>query len=154
MTGSDCTTAAGDDDDALFLLYNRELMALSAQVSSPKCLNRPDAKATAVSAVCGSEVTVELLLEGDKVAEIGYAVEACALTKAVVAIMVRAVPGKDRAEIARAREALQAMMEGKGAPGGDWAELKILAPVVDYKSRHDTIMLPFEAIEKAFELKK
>ena len=143
------------DDDSLLQLYNRELMALSAQVAVPKPLNRPDAKATAVSAVCGSEVTVELSLTGDTVEAFGYAVEACSLTKAMVAIMARAVPGKSRQEIARAGAALQAMMSGTAPPpAGDWAALKVFVPVIGYKARHDTIMLPFEAIEKAFAERK
>ena len=59
--------------------------------------------------------------------------------------------GKSRADIAAAAQALQLMMDGVSPPpGGAWEELKILAPVVDYKSRHDTVMLPFAAVEKAF----
>ena len=143
------------DDDSLLQLYNSELMALSAQVAAPKCLNCPDAKATVVSTVCGSEVTIELSLTGDMVEAFGYTVEACSLTKAVVAIMARTVPGKNRQEIASAATALREMMAGTAPPpGGDWAELKILAPVIGYKARHDTIMLPFEAIEKAFAGRK
>lgn len=140
-----------DDDDALFQLYNRELMALSAQVAAPKTLAHPDAKATAVSIVCGSEVTVELSLKGDKVQDFGYAVEACSLTKAVVAIMARAILGKKRQEIASAGAALRDMLEKKSPPpSGEWAALKILEPVIDYTARHETIMLPFAAVEKAF----
>lgn len=143
-----------DDDDSLLQLYNRDLMALSTQVSAPKALAAPDAKATAVSAICGSEVTVELALNGDKIKDIGYSIEACTLTKAVVAIIARAAPGKTRKEIAAVASALRAMMDGKApAPGGDWAELKVLTPVIGYKSRQDTILLPFEAVEKAFASK-
>jgi NifU-like protein involved in Fe-S cluster formation len=143
------------DDDALFQLYNKELMALSAEASAPKCLSCPDAKATAHSTVCGSEVTVELSLEGGKVKDFGYAVEACSLTKAVVAIIARAITGKTREEVAAARDAVEAMMEKKSPPpGGDWSALKVLAPIADYKSRHETVILPFEAVEKAFREKK
>ncbi len=144
-----------DDDDTLLQLYNRELMALSSQVAAPKTLDRPDAKATVVSAICGSEVTVELSLKGDKVEDFGYALEACTLTKAVVAIMARAVPGKNRQEIAHAGAALREMMAGTAPPpDGDWSALKVLTPVIEYKARHDTIMLPFDAIEKAFAERK
>ncbi len=66
------------DDDALFQLYNRELMALSAQVAAPKTLARPDAKATVVSIVCGSEVTVELSLQGRQ----GWRISATQLKRA------------------------------------------------------------------------
>ena len=144
-----------DDDDALLQLYNRELMALSAEVAVPKLLKNPDAKATVISIICGSEVTVELSLRGDTVKDFGYTVEACSLTKAVVAIMARAVPGKNRQEIARAGVALRDMLEKKSPlPSGDWAALKILEPVIEYKARHETIMLPFAAVEKAFTERK
>lgn len=140
-----------DDDDQLFALYNRDLMALSSQVVAPRSLAAPDAKATAVSVICGSEVTIELALKDGRVADVGYNIDACTLTKAVVAIMTRAMIGKSRKEIAAAAAALQAMMDGAGpAPEGAWTDLKILAPVADYKARHDTVMLPFEAVEKAF----
>ena len=139
------------DDDALLQLYNRELIALSAQVAEPKLLKHADAKATAVSLICGSEVTVELSLKEGRVQDFGYAVEACSLTKAVVAVMARATLGKNRQEIARAAATLRDMLEKKSPPpAGDWAVLKILEPVIEYKARHETIMLPFEAVEKAF----
>lgn len=144
------------DDDALFALYNRDLMALSSQVAAPKRLPAPDAAATAMSAICGSEVTIELAVENGCVKDVGYSIDACTLTKAVVAILVRALPGKSCADLAAAATALQAMLDGAApAPEGDWAELKILLPVVDYKARHDTVMLPFAAAQKALgEIKK
>jgi len=148
-------TEDDDSDDAILQLYNRELMALSAQVAAPKHLPHPDAKAKVVSVICGSEVTVELLLKNDRVADFGYEVEACSLTKAVVAIMARAIPGKNRQEIAQTAAALRDMLEKKSPPpSGDWAALKILEPVIEYKARHETIMLPFVAVEKAFVDKK
>ncbi len=152
---TECDTGSAADDDALLQIYNRDLMALSAEVAQPKYLPHADAKATAVSAVCGSEVTVEFALDGEKITGFGYAVEACSLTKAVVAIMSHAAIGKERSEIARASAELRAMMEEGGpVPGGDWAALKILVPIISYKSRHDTVMLPFVAVEKAFAEKE
>jgi NifU-like protein involved in Fe-S cluster formation len=139
------------DNDALLALYNRDLMALSSEVAVPKKLAAADARATAQSAICGSEVTIELALDGDKISEIGYTIDACTLTKAVVAIMARVAKGKSRAEIAHTAKELQAMLEGAAPPpSGDWAALKILEPVIEYKARHDTVMLPFVAVDKAF----
>lgn len=139
------------NNDALFRLYNSELMSLSAQVSEPKVLQHPDAKAHVVSIICGSEVTIELSLKDGRVKEIGYEIEACSLTKAVVAILAHAAIGKNRQEIAAAAAALRDMLEKKTPPpAGDWTALKILEPVIDYRARHETIMLPFAAIDKAF----
>ena len=132
-------------------VYNHALIELSAQAETPRHLDKPDVAAKAVSPICGSEVTVELTLRDNKVADFGYEVEACALTKSVVAIMKTAILGKTREEIARAGEGLRAMLEGGAPPAGDWAALKILAPVREYKARHNSILLPFEAVEKALK---
>ena len=139
-------------DDPLLEVYNREMIALAAEVESPRHLATPEMTARAVSPICGSEVEVEISLKDDKVADFGYTVEACALTKAVVAVMKYAIVGKSREDIAKAGAALRAMLEDAGAaPSGDWAGLKILLPVRDYKARHNSILLPFEAVEEAFK---
>ncbi|MBI3440201.1 MAG: iron-sulfur cluster assembly scaffold protein [Proteobacteria bacterium] len=139
------------DDDALLRVYNQELLALSAQAEKPIHLAEPDVMARAVSPICGSEVTVELTLKNGRVASFGYEVEACALTRLVVAVMKKAIVGKTRQDIAQAGDELRGMLEGGPPPTGDWAGLKILIPVIEYKSRHDSILLPFEATEKAFK---
>lgn len=141
-------------DDALTAVYNRALITLSAMADAPKRLADADVSALAVSPICGSEVTIDLALDGDRVTGFGFAVEACALTKTVVAVMAKAIIGKTRQDVATAGAAMAAMLEGKPeAPEGDWAELNILAPVKDYTARHNAIMLPFEAVEKAFQKK-
>lgn len=139
------------DDDSLLRLYNQELIALSGQTLPPHHLENPDATARAVSPICGSEVTVEIKIQNGKVVDFGYAVDACALTRAVVAVMKKAIIGKGKDDIAAAGQSLRKMLAGEGpAPAGDWEDLKILTPVIDYKARHNAIMLPFEAVNKAF----
>jgi NifU-like protein involved in Fe-S cluster formation len=142
-------------DDALTAVYNQSLIALSSKAAEPKRLTHPDLSAHAVSPICGSEVTVDLALDGDRITAFGFDVEACALTKAVVAVMAAAIIGKTRADVAAAGAEMAAMLSGKNIlPGGDWAELKLLAPVKDYTARHNSILLPFEAVEKAFSKKR
>ena len=137
-------------DDGLMRVYNQELMALSAQTEQPYHLTHPDISAKALSPICGSEVKVEFSLRDGRVVGFGYETEACALTRSVLAVMKTAVLGKTRQEILQAGADLRRMLAGGAAPGGDWARLEILAPVRDYKARHDSILLPFEAAEKAF----
>jgi NifU-like protein involved in Fe-S cluster formation len=144
-----------DDDDKLISFYNQELIALSGEAALPQLIDRPDITARAVSPICGSEIEVQLKLSGDKISAFGFEVEACALTKSVVAVMKRAIIGKTRADVARAGSELEAMLDGEAVvPSGDWSKLVILAPVKDYKARHNSILLPFEAVEKAFKGRK
>ena len=143
-----------DDDDKLISFYNQELIALSGEAALPQLLDKADISARAVSPICGSEIEVQLKLSGDKITGFGFEVEACALTKSVVAVMRRAIIGKTRADVARAGAELEAMLDGQAVvPSGDWAKLVILEPVKDYKARHNSILLPFEAVEKAFRSK-
>jgi NifU-like protein involved in Fe-S cluster formation len=143
------------DDDGLIAVYNQKLIALAGQVMLPVELAEADIRARAVSPVCGSEVEVALKLSpAGTIEAFGYEVEACALTKACVAVMKKAIIGKTRADVARAGAELAAMLAGKPvAPSGDWVELAVLEPVKDYKARHNSILLPFEAVEKAFAQK-
>ena len=140
------------DDDSLAAVYNEELIALSGQAMLPRHIEAPDLTAKSVSPICGSEVTVELSLDGERVKAFGFEVEACALTKSVVAVMAKAIIGKTRKDVARAGSEMEAMLRGEPVvPSGDWSKLVILEPVKDYKARHDSILLPFEAVEKAFK---
>lgn len=144
-------------DDALAAIYNRRLLDLAAGAETPLRLENADASARVVSPICGSDVTVDLMLDADgRVTDFGFAVKACALTKSVVSVMRGAIIGKTRADIAAAGQALENMLEGKAgadALPADWAALDLLAPVRDYPARHNAVLLPFEAAEKAFAQK-
>ncbi len=149
------TAETGIDDDGLLGIYNAQLIALSGQATLPHVLQEFDIAARSVSPICGSDVYVQLKLDGDSVKDFGFEVEACALTKTVVAVMRNAIIGKTREEVARAGTEMEAMLAGENVqPSGDWATLQILEPVKDFKARHNAILLPFEAVEKAFSTKK
>ena len=140
------------DEDELTSVYNQKLIELSAEVDEPYKLPSPDLSAKAVSPICGSKISVEISLDGDKIADFGYELEACALTKSVVAIIKDRIKGKTLKDILKARKELEEMLSGKKTDlSKDWEALKILSPVIDYKPRHNSILLPFEAIEKAFK---
>lgn len=149
------TEGSGIDDDGLLSIYNAQLIALSGQAALPHVLEEFDIAARAVSPICGSEVYVQLKLDGNRVKDFGFDVEACALTKTVVAVMRNAIIGKTREDVARAGGEMETMLNGDAvSPSGDWAKLQILEPVKDFKARHNAILLPFEAVEKAFSTKK
>lgn len=139
-------------DDGIISIYTDALIALSELTREAKHLAKPDAVAKAVSPICGSEVTIELKLDNGKITDVGYEIEACALTRAVVAVLRQAAMGKTREDVAGAGRAMAALLaEGAKIPAGDWEQLNILAPVKDYPSRHNALLLPFEAAGKALK---
>ena len=139
-------------DDDLIKLYSQRILALAAEIPLTGRLAAPGASARRRSPLCGSTVTVDLALDGDRVAAFGQDVRACALGQASASVLGRHVIGATRAEIAAAREALNAMLkQGGPAPAGPFAELEVLMPAKDYKNRHASILLAWDATLAAID---
>jgi NifU-like protein involved in Fe-S cluster formation len=133
-------------------IYNKRILELAADIPRLGRLAAPDATATAHSKLCGSTVTVDLRTEGDVVADFAHEVRACALGQASSSVMARCVVGSTAAELRAVREAMRRMLKEQGAaPEGKWADLRVLEPVRDYKARHASTMLTFDAVVRALD---
>jgi NifU-like protein involved in Fe-S cluster formation len=131
-------------------IYNRRVLELAGTIPRLGRLASPDATATAHSRLCGSTVTIDLKMDGDVVTDFAHDVKACALGQASSSIMARNVVGASAAELRAVREAMFKMLkEGGPPPDGRFAELQVLEPVRDYKARHASTMLTFDAVVDA-----
>ena len=131
-------------------VYNKRILELAANIPLLDRLPAPDATARAHSKLCGSTVTVDLTMEGDTVTGFGHEVKACALGQASSSIMARHVVGATAEELRDVREQALAILKGNGElPEGKWADLAVLVPVRDYKARHASTMLTFDAVVDA-----
>ena len=133
-------------------VYNAKILGFAGNIGRIGRLDRPDATATAHSKLCGSTVTVDLRLEEGRIAAFGQDVKACALGQASASVLGRHVIGASRAEIAAARDQLHAMLTAGGPePGEPFAELAVLMPARDYRNRHASILLAWDATLAAFD---
>lgn len=131
-------------------IYNQRILELSANIPRTERLPDADATATAHSKLCGSTVTVDLKLSGDRVSAFGQTVKACLLGQASASIMARNIVGSDAKELREVGATMRKMLKANGAPpGGRWADLAVLEPVRDYKARHASTLLVFDAVETA-----
>jgi NifU-like protein involved in Fe-S cluster formation len=131
-------------------VYNKRILELAANIPLLERLPAPDATAKAHSRLCGSTVTVDLTMEGDVVTGFGHDVKACALGQASSSIMARHVVGSTADELRRVREQARAILkEEADPPEGKWADLAVLVPVRDYKARHASTLLTFDAVVDA-----
>ena len=131
-------------------IYNKRILELAANIPRLGRLAAADASATAHSKLCGSTVTVDVTMSGDRVTDFAHEVKACALGQASSSIMARHVVGSTSEELRRVREAMRAMLKENGAPpNGRWEDLAVLEPVRDYKARHASTMLTFDAVVDA-----
>jgi len=131
-------------------VYNEKILELAGNIPRLGRLAKPDASATAHSKLCGSTVTIDLKVADGKVADFAHDVKACALGQASSSIMARHVVGSDAQELRELRESVRKMLKENGAPpSGKWADIAVLEPVRDYKARHASTMLTFDAVVDA-----
>lgn len=133
-------------------VYNAKLLGFAGNIGRIGRLPAPQASATAHSKLCGSTVTVDVLVEDGTVSDFGHVVKACALGQASSAIMAANIVGATAAELRETRAAMLRMLKENGPPPeGRFADLRYLEPVRDYKARHASTMLTFDAVVDALD---
>ena len=90
-------------------------------------------------------------MDGPVVTDFAHDVKACALGQASSSIMASHVIGSTATELRELRETVRKMLKENGPPPGDgkWADIAFLEPVRDYKARHASTMLTFDAVVDA-----
>jgi NifU-like protein involved in Fe-S cluster formation len=131
-------------------IYNRRILGFAADIPRLQRLEAPDATAVAHSRLCGSKVTVDVALQDGVVSDFGHEVKACALGQASSSIMARHVVGSTPDELRAVRDQMYRMLKEEGpVPTGKWADLEALLPVRDFKARHASTLLTFDAVVDA-----
>lgn len=133
-------------------VYNAKILELAGNIPRIGRLDRPDASARAHSRLCGSTVTIDIKMDGGRISDYAHEVKACALGQSSSSIMARTIIGSTPDELRSVRETMQKMLKENGTPpNGRWADLKFLEPVRDYKARHASTMLTFDAVVDAVD---
>ena len=134
-------------------VYNTKILGFAGNIGRIGRLADADATATAHSRLCGSTVTIDLKMRDGVVTDFAHEVKACALGQASSSIMARHVVGAKAGDLRALRETVRKMLKDNGAPPADgpWADIAVLEPVRDYKARHASTMLTFDAVVDAID---
>ncbi len=129
-------------------LYGDALKALAEESRGRGRLEHADATATVDNPLCGDRVTIDVALDGARVAAVGAEVKGCLLCEAAAAVVAEAAPGRTKAEIADWPGAVKAYLKAadEAAPLDGLAPF---APARRFRSRHRCVTLAFEALAKA-----
>ncbi|MDF1634161.1 iron-sulfur cluster assembly scaffold protein [Mycoplana sp. MJR14] len=131
-------------------IYNSRILEFAGNIPRIGTLEDADAEASAHSKLCGSRVKIWLKMDGDRVSDFAHEVKACALGQASSSIMARHVIGATADEVRKAREDMLSMLKADGeGPEGRFEDMRFLRPVRDYKARHASTMLTFDAVVDA-----
>jgi NifU-like protein involved in Fe-S cluster formation len=131
-------------------IYNTRILELASDIPLGEPVVHPDGRATAHSKLCGSTINVTLSLRDGRVSAYGQTVKACLLGQAAASVMGREIIGSTPEELRQVGAAMRRMLKEQGPPpSGRWVDLGVLEPVRDYKARHASTLLVFDAVEAA-----
>lgn len=140
---------SGETD--LIKLYSGRILQLAADIPLTERLAAPCASVKRRSPLCGSTVTVDLVIEEGRVSAFGQDVKACALGQAAASVVGGAIIGCTEAQIIAARDQLQALLQGSGViPDAPFEGFEVFLPAAAYRNRHASILLSIEATAEAF----
>jgi NifU-like protein involved in Fe-S cluster formation len=133
-------------------LYSQKILDLAGNAQQPPRLAAPHASARKVSRVCGSVIEVDLNIEDGVIVSYGHDVSACALGQTSAAVVAREIVGTPVDQFRALRDQMHAMLKDNGAPpAGKWSDLGYLEPVREYRARHMSTLLVFDAVVAAIE---
>lgn len=132
-------------------LYHAAIMDRARAAAGDHRLPDADATVTVDNPLCGDRVTLDVRMDGERIAAIGYRVRGCALCQASASIAGEILPGATRRAAEDAVSVLRAVLETGAKPADRWSALAIFTPVGAHKSRHGCVLLPLEALRKALD---
>ncbi|RWX75405.1 iron-sulfur cluster assembly scaffold protein [Neorhizobium lilium] len=133
-------------------IYNSKILKFAGNIARSGVLPDADASSEKHSKLCGSKVRVYLKMDQGRVVDFSHEVRACALGQASSSIMAQHVVGATPEEIRQARvDTLAMLKEGGEGPTGRFEDMRYLKPVKDYKARHPSTMLTFDAVVDAID---
>lgn len=128
-------------------VYNSKIIEYAGNIQKVGELENPDAISRVHSKLCGSTVDVSLKMDGNIVSDFAHKIKACALGQAASSIMARVVVGSNADELRELRNTMYKMLKENGpTPSGKFEEFKFLEPVKEYKARHASALLTFDAV--------
>ncbi|WP_323764303.1 iron-sulfur cluster assembly scaffold protein [Marinovum sp.] len=134
----------------LIKLYSARILALAADIPHSQRLDAPEATVKKRSPLCGSTVTVDVVMKDGRVAAFGQDVKACALGQSAASVLGAVVIGRSPEELEKAQTELRAMLkQGGPVPEAPFEGYEVLEPAREYRNRHASILLALEATVEA-----
>jgi nitrogen fixation NifU-like protein len=109
------------------------------------------AEARVANPVCGDEITVQILLDGERIEDVAFDGHGCAISQASVSMMTDLVRGSERSEAIRLANIFTDMMHGSEGASSDRSlgDLRALEGVSNFPVRIRCALLAFDALREA-----
>jgi nitrogen fixation NifU-like protein len=136
-------------------LYGTALLRLAAEATGSGRLTHFDAEGSAYNPACGDRISVTICSDTDNhITALAHEAHACVLTQASASILGAHAIGADEARLRLLRDELVAMLREHGTVAPPFGDYAVLKPAAMYRNRHTCVLLPIDAVLKAFEQRK
>ncbi len=133
-------------------LYQKEILRLAASAHGAGKLEAPTVSANIRNPLCGDQITVDMTIADGRISEIAHQTRACVLCQASASLMAQTLPGLTAQNCESGLERIRAFLGGdaEAAWPQHFTSYAVFGPVVEHPSRHTCVLLPFEAVMRAF----
>lgn len=135
-------------------LYQQIIVEHNRSPRNFKKLPHPTNAAEGSNPLCGDQIRLEVALDGDRIADIGFQGSGCAISQASASLLTGAVLGKTRADAEALFQAVHAMLTAVPDAPVDAAKLgklAALAGVRRFPVRVKCASLPWHTLRAALE---
>lgn len=131
-------------------LYHRAILDAASARTGAGALNDANGRVTLDNPLCGDRVRMDVLVAGSRLVRVGHQVRGCLLCEAAASVIGAQASGESVEALIALTGKLRAFLAepSLGVPQR-WPALEMFAPVAQHKSRHDCVMLPFDALVSA-----
>lgn len=130
-------------------LYHRAIVEAARRATGAGRLEDADAKVTVDNPLCGDRVSIDVRMAGGRVEACAHRVRGCLLCEAAASVIGENAVGETGERLESVRSALAEHLAGGEGAEPAWRDLEMFDPVRDYRSRHECVLLPFEALLRA-----
>jgi nitrogen fixation NifU-like protein len=138
-------------DAGLEALYQETILEHNRRPRNFRELEHATGDAEGRNPLCGDHLHVWVRVDGDRVAEVTFKGQGCAISKASASLMTAAVAGKTRGEAGALFDRFHAMVMGKAAPDASLGPLRALGGVSKFPIRVKCATLAWHAMRAALE---
>lgn len=135
-------------------LYQQVILEHSRSPRNFKELESADHTADGYNPLCGDQITVYVIMDGDRVIDVSFKGSGCAISKASASLMTAAVKGKTRAEAEELFERFRSMVTSDhGSPVDEEAlgKLTVFSGVREFPVRVKCATLAWHTLHAALE---
>jgi nitrogen fixation NifU-like protein len=113
-------------------------------------LPNPTCSAQGTNPLCGDQLRMFLLMEGDRIKEISFLGSGCCISKASASLLTDAAKGKTREEVSRMFDQVHELVT-TGRVTGDVGKLAVFAGVYKFPARVKCAILAWHAVKAALK---